>query len=269
MGEYYKKVDESLFEYGVTIPIKYQKEFLGGIGIRKGKSRKVKLHWGKLEYEVSMNKSNRKNTVIQLRWDSKKELLAKLRKEFIQSYIAIKSLKFEKDNDNSLIKLDGGHQEVLIFRPLDANNIELKPFIRIKTPYDNMFRRLVEEDVFGWLSKINRDYLITKTTQWYDVNDLKNHVDKDFVIYYLIDENKKEIYIGSAIKLGDRVKPKRKEIPGWNKFRYEIVHPSARHLLRRIEFHSINLFAHILSNRGGIKELKMSNFKLVNKNWPK
>jgi hypothetical protein len=48
------------------------------------------------------------------------------------------------------------------------------------------------------------------------------------------DGNKKEIYIGSATRLGDRVKPNRHEIPGWNKFRYEIVSPEYHAFLRMI-----------------------------------
>ena len=61
--------------------------------------------------------------------------------------------------------------------------------------------------------------------------------------YYLVDETNKQIYIGSAIRLGDRVKIGRKEIPFWNKFRYEILHPEYHSFLREIEYHSIMNFA--------------------------
>jgi hypothetical protein len=122
---------------------------------------------------------------------------------------------------------------------------------------------------FGWLSKTNRDYLITKSTPWYKSDDLTKHADAAWVIYYLIDEQKKEIYIGSAERLGDRVKIGRPEIPGWNIFRYEIIHPDYHHLLRRIEHLSIGAFSRFFNNNGKIAPFPVSEFKLVNKNWSK
>jgi hypothetical protein len=43
----------------------------------------------------------------------------------------------------------GGNQEVVIFRPIDTYKIELETFIKIETPYDNIFKRFVEENIFG------------------------------------------------------------------------------------------------------------------------
>ena len=66
------------------------------------------------------------------------------------------------------------------------------------TPYDNIFKRLVDENVFGWLSDPEKDYLMIKSTRWYDIKDLRKHEDASYVVYYLIDEDNKELYIGSA-----------------------------------------------------------------------
>lgn len=73
---------------------------------------------------------------------------------------------------------------------------------------------------------------------------------------YLKSGLKEEIYIGSATRLGDRVKPGRHEIPGWNKFRYEIIHPKYYKELKTIEYHSIMNFSRFFNNNG--------NFKLQN-----
>ena len=81
------------------------------------------------------------------------------------------------------------------------------------------------------------------------------------------DDNKKEIYIGSATRLGDRVKPNRHEIPGWNKFRYEIVSPEYHDFLRMIEYHSIMNFATFFKNSGNLTSLKLSEYTLVNKDY--
>ncbi len=109
--------------------------------------------------------------------------------------------------------------------------------------------------------------MITKETKWLDKKDLKKHEDKNFVIYYLVDDNKKEIYIGSAKRLGDRVKIGRHEIPGWNKFRYEIIHPMYHEQIKQIEYHSIMNFAKFFENNGNLSSLKISDYKLVNKDY--
>jgi hypothetical protein len=272
--EFYKKIDKSIFYYGTTLPKKYIPSFTHGTPLQPGDSAKVTLRWPKKgSFNAWLVHVDRRGTtpVYQLRWDRNYELLLELKKEFIQSYLAIESKNYEANLEGRYFVTDllGGNQEVLIFRPVDLRLIELETFIRIPTPYDNIFKRLIEENVFGWLSRPTRDRLITKSTRWFDKSELAQHQDVQYVVYYLIDEAKKEIYIGSAIRLGDRVKVGRIEIPGWTKFKYEIVHPDYHHLLRRIEFHAINAFASFFKNNGGIICYSVSDYKLVNKSWSK
>ena len=157
--EYYKKVDKSMFRYGVTLPNKILKEFTYDNIPNPGTSRPVSLHWKKKrkKYEVSLLHVNRTggNNVLQLRWDHNNELKLTLKKEFIQSYLAIVSRDFENKIAGKYYKTDllGGNQEVLIFRSKNENEIELETFIKIEIPYDNTFKRLVDENVFGWLYK--------------------------------------------------------------------------------------------------------------------
>ena len=62
------------------------------------------------------------------------------------------------------------------------------------------------------------------------------------------------------------IKSARYEIPGWNKFRYEIIHPEYHYLLRSIEYHSIVNFARVFIN-SGLSNIGCSDFKLVNKDF--
>jgi hypothetical protein len=270
---FYKKIDKSIFKYGTTLPKEYIGEFIHGQPINAGISRDVILYWKNKNktYRAKLWHVNNANQPYQLRWDSNTDLLTELKKEFIQSYLAIESRNYQSKIEGKYYITDllGGNQEVLIFKPVDLNNIEIETFIKISTPYDNIFKRLVDENVFGWLSKTSRDYLITKSTPWYPVTELTKHSDAAFVIYYLIDEGKKEIYIGSAERLGDRVKIGRSEIPGWTIFRYEIIHPDYHHSLRRIEHHAIGAFSRIFYNNGKISCFPVSDYRLVNKNWSK
>ena len=102
----------------------------------------------------------------------------------------------------------------------------------------------------------------------YEAHFELDEVDGIHRIRPLLNENK-EIYIGSANKLGDRVKEGRKEIPNWTKFKYDIIHPKYHHLIRRIEFHTIRAFSGFFQNKGNMKYFPVSTYKLVNKKWPK
>lgn len=188
MREYYKKIDKSVFNYGITIPQDRIQDFTFGNDIILGSARTVILSWRGEEYKATLVNVNRSNAspVHQLRWDNNIELKVALKKEFIQSYIAIESQNFEakKQRKYYITNLQGGNQEVLIFKPISETKIELETFIKIETPYANLFERLIEENVFGWLSKENkRDILITKSTKWIDVSELFKHEDSAYVVY--------------------------------------------------------------------------------------
>lgn len=272
MREYYKKIDKSFFQYGITIPNAYVEDFLFDEPVLLGTSKDVKVVWKKKEYTAKLSHVNRKGAspVYQLRWDLNKELLSSLKQEFIQTYFAIESQKFaaKERQQYHVTHLLGGSQEVAIFKPQDKDHILLETFIKIETPYDNIFKRFVEENVFGWLS--NADFnnrFTTKSTKWMTIDELYKHEDINYVVYYLIDEANKQIYIGSATRLGDRVKANRTEIPGWNKFRYEIIHPNYHNDLREIEYHSIMNFAKFFKNNGNVSTLGISDYILVNKDY--
>ena len=272
MDKYYKKIDKSVFKYGITIPKEYEEMFLKGHSLKIGEGRNIKIKFKNKKYSGRISNVNRKNTtnVYQIRWDSSNELINELKKEFIQSYFAIMSDEFNEKNINkkySRTNLLGGNQEVLIFKSINYNTIELETFIKVETIYDNIFKEFVNRNVFGWISKQEYNQMITKSTQWFNINELKKHEDIPYVVYYLIDDINKEIYIGSATKLGDRVKPGRYEIPGWNKFRYEIIHPNYHKELKTIEYHSIMNFARFFNNNGNLRTLGISDYNLVNKNY--
>jgi hypothetical protein len=267
--EYYKKIDKSFLNGAMTIPNKYIDLFLQKQDIPLGTSRNIYLKFKGKEYQVRINnvKLTRGSSYYSLLWDNNNELMTELKKEFIQSYFAIESSKYNQkiSGKHFITSLIGGNTEVIIFRAFDDIHFELETFIKITTPYDNMFKKLIDNNIFGWLSKPNKEYLYIKTTKWFNKTELNNHVDQIYVVYYLIDEIKKELYIGSATKLGNRVVIGRKEIPGWNKFKYDIIDPKYHHLLVRIEHHTIGAFASFMANNCKISSLNISDFKLVNK----
>ena len=174
MEKYYKKIDKSVFKYGITIPKEYEEMFLKGHELKIGEGRNIKIKFKNKVYNGRINNVNRRNTtnVYQIRWDSSNELINELKQEFIQSYFAIMSDEFNEKNINrkySRTNLLGGNQEVLIFNSINYNTIELETFIKVETIYDNIFKEFVNRNVFGWISKQEYNQMITKSTQWFDI----------------------------------------------------------------------------------------------------
>ena len=268
MKEYYKKIDKSFFDGKVTIPNQYIDCFVDPKEFDEYKSRNIIVRFKGKEYDGKFcfvhQSTGRK--VLQISYND--DLIIKLKEEFIQTYFAIESQKILKEKDRKFqTKLLGGSQEVAIFKSVDNANIEIETFIKIETTYDNIFKTLVEQNVFGWLSKEKNSQMITKYSGWKSIDELSKYADTPYVVYYLVDEANNEIYIGSAQRLGDRVKPNRHEIPGWNKFMFEIVHPDFHSHLKEIEYHSIMTFAKFLINNGKKSALGISKYKLVNRDY--
>ena len=268
MKEYYKKIDKSFFDGKVTIPNNYIDCFIELDELINGNNRDIIILFNRKKYKgkyLFVHQSNGRN-VFQISYE--KTLVNILKEEFIQTYFAVESQKILNPKDKKFqTKLLGGNQEVIIFRMIDKSTIEFVPFIKIETPYDNIFKNLVEQNVFGWLSKDVDSQMITKYYSWKEIDELEKYADTPYVVYYLVDEINKEIYIGSAKRLGDRVKPGRHEIPGWNKFMCEIIHPDFHNNLKEIEYHSIMTFAKFLNNNGNRKTLGISDYTLVNKDY--
>ncbi len=272
-NELAKKVDKSiLMGSRFTIPQGNLKMFLQGKDILPGENRKIEIIFNKKEYSgvirhVNQTKSDK---VYQVQWHQDKKLQLELKKEFVQSYIAIMSDIYQKkltSGKKYRTNLAGGEQEVIKVIEIDKNKFEIESFIKIKSPYSNLFQKLIENNVFAWIDKnAEENKMIIKETEWYDISELKNHEDERYVIYYLLDDRNKKIYIGSAKRLGNRVKPGRIEIPNWNKFRYEILNPNYYSMLREIEYHSIVNFARFVKN-SKIKSIEISDYVLVNKDY--
>jgi hypothetical protein len=261
MLEYYLKIKLSCFDSGFTIPKEYEECFIQNIDIPLSSSRKVKLVFKNKQYDANILKANIKNGVPYYTLRYGKEFINKLKEEFIYSYI-----RFEDNKQRNIKTKNVNYKEVLKFKAIDPYTFSLETFIKQETEFEYLFLKLVEEDFFGWLKSDEKNQLIVHTSEWLDISFLPLHKNKTFVIYYLVDENKKEIYIGSADKLGDRVKSGRDVIPGWNKFRYDIIKPEYKHLKLHIENEIINAFARFLDNN--IKNIypnKISDYKLVNK----
>jgi hypothetical protein len=157
MGKaYHKKIDSSCFDWGFTIPKEYIAEFLCNKKLKKGTARPVTIIWDNKKYEAEIRYINRKaGAVYQIRWNSNREFMAKIRKTFIQSYVLIKSDKEIFQNDKKGRKyhrttMKSGQQEVISIRPVTYNRFEANVFIKVDTGWNSLFERLADANVFGF-----------------------------------------------------------------------------------------------------------------------
>lgn len=270
MQPYYFKINKTFFKSGITLPPDRVKDFTFGNGIPLGTMREVKIIWKGKEYRAILRHAQQeRGSYHALRLDRDPELSSELKKEFIQTYIAAFSQEMKHSGEKRHVtKLAGGSQEVVIIKPVTEDRIEMETFIKVETQYDELFKRMIDRNAFWSLISPNKaDSFIQDSTEWLDLSKLKDHKGSIYVVYYLLDESEKKLYIGSAETLGDRVKPGRSEIPNWNKFRYDTIKSEHHSELRAIEYYSIISFARILKNAGNKRTLGISDLTLVNKDY--
>ncbi len=193
--EFYKKIDKSFFDGKFTVPNEYIDTFTDLSEMQNNKSRDIKIKFKKKEYEGKFCFVHQSSGRLVLQIAYSNNLCKLLKQEFIQTFLAIESQKLINRNKKFQTNLLGGNQEIVKITVVNESCIEMSSFVKIETPFDNMFKRLIELNVFGLLSKENNvDHFIIKNTKWFDISDLSSHVDTPYVVYYLIDEDKKQIY---------------------------------------------------------------------------
>lgn len=85
-----------------------------GKKIAPGESRDIKIKYQKKAYKAKLYHVHRRNAtnVYQLRWDTDKDFLAVLRREYINSYVILKSQKELHETRTGVKKKFRGHMDV-------------------------------------------------------------------------------------------------------------------------------------------------------------
>lgn len=272
MGTYCVKINKTMLENGkITIANDEIDALIDVTKWKIGHVEQVRLKFNNNIYDgkISYRGRNKGNPYYQLSYY--KDLNKALKKEFIHTFLAIKTEEIPYDeNRDYYITTDVINREVLQLKSNKNGLIEMIPFLKIKTEYDEFFKKIIQWNVLDLeQSETNEivEDIIQYSSEWIPIEKLSNHKEVKNVVYYLLDDSNKEIYIGCCDELGKRVKPKRKEIPGWNMFKYEIIKPKYWDIKKKIESHSIRAFASFLENGANEPYFKISDYKLKNKSW--
>nr|WP_307989230.1 hypothetical protein [uncultured Niameybacter sp.] len=266
MGSYCVKIKKSLLkDTKITIrQDEIQSLFENAIEWDVGYAEEIVLRFnnetysGRIAYKPRNAKKNGGNPYYQLSYT--KKLGKELQKEFIHTMLAIQNKGSESN------------KEVLQLKSNISGEIELIPFIKHKTEYDEFFKKVIEWNILDLYTDKKDDKandIIIYSSDWIDKEELEVHKSVNYVVYYLMDTQNKEIYIGCCTNLGDRGMESRREIPGWNKFKYEVINPKYWGIREKIEEHVIRAFASIMKNGGNQNYFPITEYKLKNKRWQK
>ena len=201
--------------------------------------------------------------VIQVFYDREYNTLKALRKLFIYSYAST--------IDKSKPKL----KETLEFIHVKENIFRIKVISQQETDFDEMFRFLEDKNLLKfWKDKDKKkkreNIILDYSRKWLNSSEMSkaNNKNRNNVIYILYHSINKNVYVGKADVLGQRVKIGEGRIglkKDWDKFMWFEINPDYNMFLEELEHFLIRTFASILKNDVDVEPIINSKIKLVNR----
>ena len=218
----------------------------GAISFVKGKSRKCRLYFDKKLEEA-------------------------LKSVYVMSYMRSIEERLRKDKPeykNEIIEEEIPFWEFLDLE-FDAKNklMYLTAHYVQKPLYIELFKEIVKSHVLFNIENVlnSKDDMRIAKSNWKPKSALKNQLEAKNVIYNLINNINKEIYIGEAQSLLTRLNGNRPEIPNWTHYRFDSL-PNGLTKQQRvaIERMLIRVFASFIKNSKGIESKDISEYRLTN-----
>ena len=272
----------TFFYWGFTLPKKHYDEFIDFFDFNDDKlvdKITLKIDGKKYPAKIRMARINNKGTmqgrsdvkypernVIQIFWDKEYDTLKALRKFFIYSYAST--------IDKSKPKL----KEVMELIHVKNHEFRIKSISKQETDFDAMLKFMEDKNLFGfWREEISkkkrkRNIFVDYSRKWIPASKVKEYSNRNHIIYLLYHSDKKQLYVGKANVMGDRVQQGKGRIgldKGWDKFMFFEIHPEFSHFIEQIEAFTIRSFAALMDNDVDITPLIDQNIKLVNRQLKK
>ncbi len=265
-----KKVDNSLFRHRATPIPKWVAENMGLEGVypskkclKKSISTKVIILFRKNIYQGYVTT---KLPDYGYRLAISEELTEELKSTFLMSHM--------RNIESALRKNNAGLEDEIPFWEFldiefDSQNREFifTAHYKQKPIFPELFKNIggspvlksIEDEVLN-----KNDFRIHKQ-DWKIRNLLDFEIGAFNVIYTLLDNENKLLYIGEAKDLIKRLKQKYPSIPNWTHFRYDVLpRRTPANIRLAIERMMIRSYASLLSNKSGVETQNISNYKLAN-----
>ncbi len=269
----------TFFYWGFTLPKKFYPDYIDHFKFDKSNLNAdifLMIKGRKFPAKIRMARINNKGksksrsdvkyperNVIQVFYDREYNTLKALRKLFIYSYAST--------IDKSKPKL----KETLEFIHVKENIFRIKVISQQETDFDEMFRFLEDKNLLKfWKDKDKKkkreNIILDYSRKWLNVSEMSkaNNKNRNNVIYILYHSLNKNVYVGKADVLGQRVKKGEGRIglkKDWDKFMWFEINPDYNMFLEELEHFLIRTFASILKNDVDIEPIINSKIKLVNR----
>ncbi|EQC47542.1 GIY-YIG nuclease family protein [Bacteriovorax sp. Seq25_V] len=257
-----KKVDASIFEHRTTtIPNAYVniwvlKSRFKDPGKTKTSIVNIKFKNIKTEFKGYIRKSSkmRNNPAWLICFDD--EVLKILQNLFPMTYFRYLEALLRK-NKNKLKSIPSNEieEEIPFWEFLDieyfneSNTIFFTPQFTQKPIFPELFKILSKSPSISSIEDELKGHEKISKSEWFTKDDFEGLEHQRNVIYYLVDEKNKELYIGEAKELKTRFKSKRTEIPNWNKIRFDVLPKDLIKYRVQIEEMIIKSFSYFFNNK--------------------
>ncbi|MGD1055224.1 MAG: GIY-YIG nuclease family protein [Nitrososphaerales archaeon] len=220
-----------------------------------------KPHRAKIRMARQRDPKYPQRDVVQIFYESEQETLKALRKLFLYSYAT------------TIDKKRPRLKEIMQLGHLGDNRFEVVPFARQETDFDGMFNFMEDKNLFDYWKDYKKggkqaNFFINFSKKWLDARELEDYKDRINVIYLLYHSENKQLYVGKANRLGDRVKNGIGRVglaDDWDRFMFFEINPDYNAFIEQIEAFVIRTFASLLENNVGMAPLNEKGIKLVNK----
>ena len=263
-----KKVDRSLFDYKVTpIPSwacdiwNIKKQFKNCPSKKDPKSQ-VTIVFEKKRYQGSVNTYGKNGHRLFFGNDC----VEHLKDTFLMSYMRSLEEKLDQDSQEQI------EDKIPFWEFLDIEfNSSKKEFLFTahytqKPSFPNLFQRLVGspslKSIADEIEGSDKDRIHKQN--WKHRDDLNYEIGAKNVLYFLLDTERKLIYVGEAKDLVKRLNQPHTTISNWDYFRYNVLPPSLdkhRVLLERMVIRDI---ASLFPNKKVKESVAISDYSLAN-----
>jgi len=272
-----KKVDKTLFTEGTPLPNwaadmwSLPQSFSRDLRKKDPKSQVV-INFDGSTFDGNIyakkklkTKTNTKTSKVQYWLALDAELRRLLKHTFVMSYL--RSIEFDlggKDSD-----VNSPFWEFIdIEYDSEAHAFHFVAHYIQESYFPNLFKGFIESYVNERIDVQNRsDGYKSKISKnnWKNKKDLRNNIDSTNSLYTLLDTKNRELYVGETESLHSRFSAERKEIPGWDKYRVDVLPPELAPYRKEIERLMIRAMAALLTNEKGIPSMGISDYVLKNK----
>lgn len=273
-----KKVDASIFYDRAILMPKFAEKIwdiptmFEGVTSKKDPKSNITISYVGVTYNSSLTDLNAKKRKGSYRLWIPTELADILKEKFLMTFM--RDLEF-KLGDYDMDENNRKSIEDIIpfneFLDIEFDSIK-KHFIFTahftqQVVFKNLFSKILDSTILKTISlelEGKPSSSIVKGN-WRPKSDLSNIPDQPNVIYYLLDVNNNEFYVGEARSLKKRLGVPRIEIPNWTHFRYNVLPPIFEPYRVEIERMLVRDFALIMPTRKKhITPKKISDYKLKN-----